>query len=167
MVALFRRITGSGRVARAVLDWRDRDSEPRQDGGAEADFYSRLRPAYRPPNRPFRSMAELRMVRGVTPALFWGRLYGPDGRGPYRLLDLVTVYGSKGVVEEWASPLVREVVEAEGRGAGRGGGGGRSGVFCLEFSFGGVTHRIYWERRDRGFKVLEWLQDPTGFHTRG
>ncbi len=53
--ALFSRLTGSDALAKAVLDWRDRDSQARSEGGAEDEYYLALRPSYPCADRPFRS----------------------------------------------------------------------------------------------------------------
>jgi DNA uptake protein ComE-like DNA-binding protein len=71
-----KRIQGmTAEIAAAILDWRDPDDTPTQ-GGAEAEYYSMLRPPYLPRNGPFESTLELLMVRGVSRDL----LLGP-GRG--------------------------------------------------------------------------------------
>lgn len=57
----------------AVVDWRDADSEP-SENGAEDEMYGRLNPAYRCKNAPFESIEELRMVYGFT----YNILYGED-----------------------------------------------------------------------------------------
>ena len=48
-----------------VSDWRDDDVEPSQ-GGAEAAEYESEGLGYRPANRPFRSVAELRLLLGLS-----------------------------------------------------------------------------------------------------
>jgi type II secretory pathway component PulK len=53
----------------AILDWVDQDSETRFPNGAEDDYYSRQRPAYRTANRPLASVQELRLVKGMTPEI--------------------------------------------------------------------------------------------------
>ncbi|HCT99660.1 MAG TPA: general secretion pathway protein GspK [Methylococcaceae bacterium] len=52
-------------VENAILDWRDADDTPRPFG-AEKDDYQKAKLHYAPRNKPFRSMAELQMVRGMT-----------------------------------------------------------------------------------------------------
>lgn len=56
-------------IAQAILDWRDEDDLPRI-GGAERDEYLKLGAAVLPPNRPFRSVEELRHVVGMTEEIF-------------------------------------------------------------------------------------------------
>lgn len=53
----------------AILDWVDPDSETRFPNGAEDDYYSRQKPAYRTANRPLASLEELRLIKGVTPEI--------------------------------------------------------------------------------------------------
>jgi general secretion pathway protein K len=57
-------------LADAVLDWIDRDDVPRLPHGVESAHYVLRTPAYRAANQPFTSVSELRLVAGVTPALF-------------------------------------------------------------------------------------------------
>jgi general secretion pathway protein K len=54
------------RLAQAIADWRDPDDHPRPRGAERAD-YLRAGAAVLPPNRPFRSLDELRHVRGISP----------------------------------------------------------------------------------------------------
>jgi len=62
-----------GEVAAALVDWRDRDNNP-QPGGAEAEYYSSLRPPYLPRDGRIQTARELVLVRGIDPA----RLLGED-----------------------------------------------------------------------------------------
>lgn len=57
--------------AAAIIDWRDSDAEPR-DQGAEDETYSRLNPARRAKNGPFETIEELRLVHGATLELLYG-----------------------------------------------------------------------------------------------
>jgi general secretion pathway protein K len=65
-------------IVDSILDWRDRDGKKDQarPNGAESAFYLKRRIPYRAKNSFFDSPEELLLVRGVTPALF----YGSDGR---------------------------------------------------------------------------------------
>lgn len=87
-------ITTATGLADAVLDWRDSDNV-RRSHGAEADDYRRARLPYAPSNRGFRSVDELRLVLGMTAAL-------------YRQLEpLLTVYsGGSGIDPSVAAPEV-------------------------------------------------------------
>lgn len=68
-------------IVDSLLDWRDEDEEPRPSG-AETSFYAALDPPYPSKNGPLDTVAEITMVRGVTPEFFEG------------VRDLVTVYSS-------------------------------------------------------------------------
>ena len=65
-------------VADAILDWIDTDDEP-LEYGAEIDYYSSLSPPYAPRNGPLQSVEELLLVRGVTPAMLFGRDINRNG----------------------------------------------------------------------------------------
>lgn len=56
-------------ILEAVIDWADADNNPSGSNGAEEDYYLSLPDPYRPANAEFRSLEELQMVRGITPAL--------------------------------------------------------------------------------------------------
>lgn len=57
-------------VAASVRDWIDSDINPTLPDGAEDDYYLGLNPAYRTGNTPLASVSELRLVKGMTPALY-------------------------------------------------------------------------------------------------
>jgi general secretion pathway protein K len=79
-------------LVEAIEDWRDADDEARL-GGAESLYYLGLPEPYRPANQDFRSIDELLLVRGVTPALLYGGYQvGEDGKVAYRvgLADCLT-----------------------------------------------------------------------------
>ncbi len=87
-------------IVDTIQDWRDSDSLVRLHG-AENDYYLALPIPYPAKDGFFHTPEELLLVRGVTPALFYGR------EGP-ALRDLFTVYsgGGDGVNLATASPLV-------------------------------------------------------------
>lgn len=58
-------------AADGILDWIDKDDEPREFG-AEADYYLSLANPYSPRNAPPRTIGELLLVKGVTPWLLYG-----------------------------------------------------------------------------------------------
>lgn len=58
-------------IADAIIDWRDKDDEPR-GGGAEVGYYENLRYRYRVRNGSFRTIRELLLVKGVTEELLYG-----------------------------------------------------------------------------------------------
>jgi general secretion pathway protein K len=74
----------------AILDWRDTDSLVRMHG-AESDDYLAQKVPYPAKDGPFDTLDELLLVRGVTPALFYGRGGAPA------LRDLFSVYSVGGV----------------------------------------------------------------------
>ena len=91
-------------IAAAIIDWRDSDDEPLPLGAERSDgHYAGATVAYAPRNGPFQHLDELRLVRGVDDALFFGedrnangRLdAGEDGDGDGRLTpglrDLLTI----------------------------------------------------------------------------
>ena len=99
-------VTGNelGIVSDSVLDWLDDDDEPRSDG-AEYPYYARG--GYRPRNGPMHSLAELRLVRGMTPALI------------ERLRPVTTIYRNTrdGFDERFAAPLALAVMAGGGPGS--------------------------------------------------
>jgi general secretion pathway protein K len=89
----------------AILDWLDTDSLVRLHG-AESDDYLAQRVPYPAKDGPFDTLDELLLVRGVTPALFYGQ-------GGFGLRDLFTVYSggaSNAPNLLTASPLVVRAV---------------------------------------------------------
>lgn len=50
----------------SVLDWMDADDNEAGMGGAESNYYQGLKNGYLPANAPFKSMDELRLVRGFN-----------------------------------------------------------------------------------------------------
>jgi DNA uptake protein ComE-like DNA-binding protein len=69
MLELLPRMTTE--LAAAIIDWRDANEEL-TSGGAEADTYARLRPAYYCKNAPFDTLNELRLVNGATMEILLG-----------------------------------------------------------------------------------------------
>jgi competence ComEA-like helix-hairpin-helix protein len=59
-------------VLAAISDWRDGDNAA-SPSGAESEYYLSLRPPYLARNGAFQTVRELLMVRGVTPALLFGK----------------------------------------------------------------------------------------------
>jgi len=78
------RLTDDADVTAAILDWRDKGSGVTVEG-AEAEYYSALPLPYLPRDGEFQTPGELLLVRGVTPALYFGTEERPG------LRDLVTV----------------------------------------------------------------------------
>jgi general secretion pathway protein K len=61
----------SGTLIAAIEDWRDPDTLTRM-GGAESDYYLSLPRPYWAKDGPIDHLSELLLIRGVTPAIFWG-----------------------------------------------------------------------------------------------
>ena len=55
-----------------ILDWKDPDDSVRLNG-AESSEYLRGAPPYYAKNGPVDDLAELMLIRGITPELFWGQ----------------------------------------------------------------------------------------------
>ncbi|MFO7885529.1 MAG: type II secretion system protein GspK [Desulfobacteraceae bacterium] len=55
----------------ALLDWIDPDDLVRLHG-AETSYYNENEPFYDPGNGPFKTMAEIFLVKGMRPSFFWG-----------------------------------------------------------------------------------------------
>lgn len=167
----------------AILDWRDSDPLVRLHG-AESDDYLALPIPYPAKDGPFDTLDELFLVRGVTPALFYGR----DGPA---LRELFTVYsaslGGRGIVNLLtAGPSVLQAVlgidaaaaqeliqrRAEAGGAELAslapGGAGRlinnlPSIVTIEsigyLNTGGVTRRlaaVVQRQGVNGFRLLRW-----------
>jgi general secretion pathway protein K len=58
-------------VSDSIIDWIDSDDDPRP-AGAESDYYQSLTPPYYAKNAPIDDLSELLLVKGVTPAMYWG-----------------------------------------------------------------------------------------------
>jgi general secretion pathway protein K len=56
-------------ILEAIVDWADPPDSPSGAGGAENDYYLSQPDPYQAANTPFRSIEELQMVRGITPAI--------------------------------------------------------------------------------------------------
>jgi general secretion pathway protein K len=67
---LFSIVGVSPQIIPAIADWIDPDSVSGSIGGAEMDFYMRLRPPYAPRNGPMPTIGDLKMVRGVDDITF-------------------------------------------------------------------------------------------------
>lgn len=82
-------------IADAIVDWRDEDDEP-SENGVENSYYESLENGYPCKNAPFEVLEELRLVKGVTQEVF-------DA-----VKDKVTVYGSGAVNINTTDALVLE-----------------------------------------------------------
>lgn len=103
-------------LAAAIVDWRDTDSNPGENG-AEDEVYQRLQPPRRCKNGPFESIEELRLVAGAELEILFGEdlnlngVLDPneddgdqsppfdnrDGRLDPGILEYVTVYSREPV----------------------------------------------------------------------
>ena len=87
---------GVGRSERDIIndsiqDWRDRDELRRLNGAESEDTYLRMPVPYRSRNGNIQDVAELRQIRGVSPALYAGTAERPG------LGELVTAIAGGGV----------------------------------------------------------------------
>lgn len=90
-------------IAQSILDWRDADDQPREQG-AETEYYRAQAPSYDCPNRPFITIEELLLVRGVTPDLLYGvQQPGVEEQQP-GLVELLTVYSAALDEDEMGQP---------------------------------------------------------------
>jgi general secretion pathway protein K len=74
-------------VMDSLEDWKDADELHRANGAESDDYYLRLAVPYRARNGRLQDVAELRQIRGISPALYNGT---PDRPG---LAALTTVHG--------------------------------------------------------------------------
>ena len=58
-------------LAAAIIDWRDADSNPTENG-AEDEYYQRLQPPRKCKNAPFETVEELRLVAGADLEILYG-----------------------------------------------------------------------------------------------
>lgn len=87
----------------ALRDWIDKDDNER-DKGAESGYYQGLDPPYSARNAPVAYQEELLLIRGMTPALFYGN-------GKYLGLNrFITVAGTEGKINLSAAPP--EIIQA-------------------------------------------------------
>jgi type II secretory pathway component PulK len=82
-------------IVEAILDWRDPDDIPRVSG-VESAYYLSLSPPHFAKNGPLDDLSELLLVRGVTPALYFGRSSGgPEPAYTTGLVDFFTPWSSR------------------------------------------------------------------------
>jgi general secretion pathway protein K len=63
---LFQRLHLDPTIVGAIVDWIDADELPTGPGGAESQYYRSLEKPYVARNAPMETIAELRLIRGVT-----------------------------------------------------------------------------------------------------
>jgi len=66
---LFQRLRVDPTIVGAIVDWVDADDLPTGPGGAESQYYRALEKPYVARNAPIETIAELRLIRGVTDEL--------------------------------------------------------------------------------------------------
>ncbi len=125
-------------VADAVVDWIDNDDSPRV-GGAESAWYGSLPFPYRSKNDLLDTVEELRLVRGITPAVF-------ETLRPY-----VTVHSS-GKVNLNTAPKQILMSLSAGRDAADAGGIGE-----------GTANEILEYRKEHPFRKIEEIGDVSPF----
>jgi hypothetical protein len=97
-------------IVDSILDWRDPDDVPRENG-EESAHYLNLLPAYFAKNGPFDEMSELLWVQGVTPAIYYGSAGNQsDAVGTVGLIDLFTTTSGPLVNINTASANVLQVL---------------------------------------------------------
>ena len=89
----------------SLQDWRDRDELRRLNGAESEDTYLRLPLPYRSRNGNLQDVAELRQIRGVSPALYAGTAERPG------LGELVTAISLGGVNLNTASAPVLKALD--------------------------------------------------------
>ncbi len=63
--------SGFTTIKNSILDWRDPSPNARMDG-AKSDTYKNYSPPYFAKDGPLDDLSELLLVRGITPAMYWG-----------------------------------------------------------------------------------------------
>lgn len=66
-------------IADSILDWIDTDDRESMNG-TETDYYQTLNPPYKAKNGPLDDLTELLLIRGVTPAMYYGSSAGQGRR---------------------------------------------------------------------------------------
>jgi general secretion pathway protein K len=168
----------------AILDWRDTDPLVRLHG-AESDYYLTLPIPYPAKDGPFDTLDELLLVRGVTPALFYGGLrdlftvYSGGGRGTTNLLTAgpLVLQAVLGIDAAAAQDLVQRRGESNAMdlanlmpgGANQAMNFGLPTVVTIEsvgyLNTGGVTRRLSAVVQRAGinqFRFLRWQDRQEG-----
>jgi general secretion pathway protein K len=110
-------LEGEGRdiVVDSILDWKDADDFYHVNG-AENAYYQSLKEPYDCKNANFDSIEELLLIRGVTPALFYGRKVlknkeEGEKQSPAGLKDIFSVYSPGGQIDiNSATPIVIKMI---------------------------------------------------------
>ena len=94
-------------IVDSIMDWRDVDNAHRPNG-AEDDYYQTLPVPYKAKNNRMETVEELLLVRGVTPAYYYGHPErAPDGSVIYKygLSRCFTVYSTSNRINVNDAPL--------------------------------------------------------------
>lgn len=60
-------------IVSAIADWTDRDDDPRVGStDTESSYYMSLQPPYMAKNGPIDDLTELMMIKGISPAMYYG-----------------------------------------------------------------------------------------------
>jgi len=87
-------------ITDALLDWVDRDNIPQAANGAESEFYLALAQPFEAKNGTIDDLRELLLIRGITPAIFWGPKWRVSAMGSGE----ESVGGALAVGEDGADP---------------------------------------------------------------
>ncbi len=118
------------RIVNAIADWIDRDDETRVGStDTESDYYMSLQPPYRAKNGPIDDLTELMMIKGITPAMYYGssggavapaglrtanqfnrRLGGEEPAYPVGFVDLFTTISGPTININTASATVLQLI---------------------------------------------------------
>jgi hypothetical protein len=95
----------------SLLDWTDRDDQPRRDGAETEEHYATLDPPYKAKNGPLDTVEELLLVKGFNRTILYGGALesGVDEGDKVQLSgidDLLTTDGADKVNVNAASPRV-------------------------------------------------------------
>jgi general secretion pathway protein K len=122
-------------LAERVLDWRDPSELHRLNGAKDAD-YRAAGFSYGPRNGPFQTVDELKLVMGVTPALF------------DRIAPAITVFSGRQFIDPQVAPRAAllalanmDETKADGMLAARS-GGGNAGILDAGTPLGGRAFTI-------------------------
>jgi general secretion pathway protein K len=75
-------------IVNAIADWTDRDDDPRVGStDTESDYYMSLNPPYRAKDGPIDDLTELMMIKGITPAMYYGSGGGAAAPPGMRMSD--------------------------------------------------------------------------------
>lgn len=88
-------VSEAEQLANCIIDWRDGDDATTFPGGAEAPEYKAAGRSYGSKNAPFTTVAELRLVLGLTPEIIT------------LIADAITLHGNgDSILQDYAPPLV-------------------------------------------------------------